>query len=74
MSNSVLEKIHQVLRNLVRTFNISQTYVDINYPWTGILATSAFTMFSTTNIFKVYITSQLFFGPDIILPIEHELD
>ena len=28
MSNIVLEQIHQVLGNLVRTFNISETYID----------------------------------------------
>ena len=43
MSNAVLERIHQVLGNLVRTFNIStQTYVDEDYLWTGILAAAEF--------------------------------
>ena len=43
MSNAVLERIHQVLGNLVRTFNIStQTYVDEDYSWTGILAAAEF--------------------------------
>ena len=28
MSNAILERIHQVLGNLVRTYNIYQTYVD----------------------------------------------
>ena len=27
-SNAILEQIHQVLGNLVRTFNVQQTYVD----------------------------------------------
>ena len=30
MSNTILERIHQVLGNLVRTFNIQQTYIDEN--------------------------------------------
>ena len=39
MSNAVLGSIHQVPGNLVQTFNISTlTYVDEDYPWTGILA------------------------------------
>ena len=43
MSNAVLERIHQVLGNTIRTFNISnQTYVDKNKPWTGILSAAAF--------------------------------
>ena len=43
MSNIVLERIHQVLGNLIRYFNIStQTYVEENDPWTVILADSEF--------------------------------
>ena len=49
MSNAVLEWIHQVLGNLVRTYNITQTYVDENYPWSGILAAAEFSMLSETN-------------------------
>ena len=42
MANAVLECIHKVLENLKQTFNISQTYVDKNDPWMGILAAAAF--------------------------------
>ena len=45
MSNAIVERIHQVLGNLVRPFNIQQSYVDKNYPWTGILADAAFAKF-----------------------------
>ena len=38
MYNATLERIRQVLGNLVRTFNIQQTYVDKNDPWAVILA------------------------------------
>ena len=58
-------------RNLVRTFNIQQTYVDENEPWTGILDAAAFAIFSTTNRQKGYILGQLIFGRDMILPIKH---
>ena len=71
MFNAVLAQIHQVLVNLVRNFNISQTYVDEYDPWLGILAAEAFTNFSTTNRQNFYSTDQLIFGRDIILPIEH---
>ena len=70
MSNAVLERIHQVLGSLVRTFNVStQTYVEKNDRWTGILATSAFVILSTTNKIKGYSPVQLISGHDIILPI-----
>ena len=74
MSNALLERIHQVLGNLVQTFNISQTYVDKNYPWTGILAASAFVICSTTNIQKVNSPVQLIFCRDMILQIKHRVD
>ena len=49
MSNAILEIIHDVLGNLVRTFKIStQTYVDKYDPWTGILAAVSFSIISTT--------------------------
>ena len=43
ISNTVLERIHQVLGNIVQTFNIStQTYIEKNVQWKGILAAAAF--------------------------------
>ena len=58
----------------MQTFNIYQTYVDKNYPWTGILAEAEFAIFSTTNKLKGYSTVQLVFDRDIIFPIKHEVD
>ena len=50
MSNEALERIRQVLGNLVQTFNISnKTYVDKDDPWMVILAAAAFTIRLTTN-------------------------
>ena len=74
MSNVVLECIYRVLRNLVRKFNISQTYVDRNDPWTGILAAVTFSILSTNNRLKDYSTGWLIFGCDVIIPIKHKLD
>ena len=42
MYNATLERIRQVLGNLVQTFNIQQTYVDKNDPWAVILAAAEF--------------------------------
>ena len=74
MSNAVLERIHQVIVNLVHTFNISQTYVDKNDPSTGILPAEYFAMLSTTNRLKGCSPCQLVFGHDMILPIKHKVD
>ena len=75
MSTAVLERIHQVLGNLARNFNIStKTYDDKNDMWTGILSVAAFAIFSTTKSPKDYSPGQLIFGRDIILPINHMVD
>ena len=41
-SNEILEWIHQVLGNLVHTFNIKETYAEKDDPWLVILAAAAF--------------------------------
>ena len=75
MYNAVLERIHQVQGNLVRTFNISiQNYVDEDYPWTGILAAAAFEICSKTNRQNFYSPGKLIFGRDIILLIKERVD
>ena len=74
MLNAILEQIHQVIENLVRNFNIQQTYVDKNDSWTGVLAAAAFATRSTTNRQKGYSTGQLIFGLDMIPPIKHRVD
>ena len=75
ISNTVLQRIHQVLGNLIRNFNKpTQIYVDKDDPWTGILAAAAFAIRSTTNRQKGYSLGQLIFGCDIILPIKHRVD
>ena len=73
-SNAILERIHQVLGNLVRTFNITQTYGDEYDPWTGVLAAESFPIHSTKNRLKVYIPGQLVFGCDMIILIKHNMD
>ena len=61
--NGVLERIHQVLGNLVLTFNISTlAYVDENDPLLGILAAAAFAIRSAANRQKDYSPGQLIFG------------
>ena len=41
-SNAILEQIHQVIGNLVRTCNITQTYVDKDDPWLVIFSAAEF--------------------------------
>ena len=74
MSNAVLERIHQVLGNLVQTFNIQQTYVEKYDPWLSILAAAAFVILWRNNRKRGYITGQLIFGRDMIILIKHRVN
>ena len=40
--NSILEIIHQVISNLVRTYDFQNNYLDKYNPWSGILAATYF--------------------------------
>ena len=73
-SNAILEQIHQVLGNLVHTFNISETYFDKYDPWLDILSAVAFKNISTTNGLTVYSTGQLLFVRDMLIPIIQKVD
>ena len=46
-ANSVLERIHQVLLNMLRTFELEDRNLDKDDPWTGILSAIAFAVRST---------------------------
>ena len=74
MSNEILERIHQILENLVRNFNLQQTYIDKDDQWTGVLAAAAFEILSTTSSQKCYSPGQLIFFRDKIHPIKHRVN
>ena len=46
-ANVTMEQVHQVLGNIVRTYNLQETYVDDAEPCMGILATEDFSVRST---------------------------
>ena len=48
-ANSVIERIHQVLANMVRTFELENKYLDKEDPWKSILGAVAFAMRSTIH-------------------------
>ena len=46
-ANWILEQIHQVVQNLIRTFDLQQNYLEKDDPWVGILAAINFAVLST---------------------------
>ena len=72
--NAILEQIHQVIGNIVWTYNIKETHIHEDDPWMGILVVTAFEICSTVNILKGYSPVQLVFCRDAILLIKHKMD
>ena len=46
-ANTIIERTHQVLGNLIHTYNLQETYVDDADLYMGILAAAAFAVRST---------------------------
>ena len=73
-ANAILERIHQVIGNMVRTYNLQEIYLDEDNPWGGILSAVAFAVRSTYHTTLHATPGQLVFGRDMILNIKHIAD
>jgi transposase InsO family protein len=67
-ANSVLERIHQVLGNMLRTQRIEDT-LSIAQPWENFLAAAAWAIRSTYHTTLDATPGQLVFGRDMLLNI-----
>ena len=70
-ANAVVERIHQTISNLIRTFELEDHYLDEDDPWKGILAATAFAVRSTYHTTIQKTPGQLVFGRDMILNVRH---
>jgi transposase InsO family protein len=41
-ANAIVERIHQVIGNIIRTFELEGNYLDEEDPWKGILSAKGF--------------------------------
>ena len=41
-ANAIVERVHQVIGNMIRTYELEDNYLDENDPWGGILSATAF--------------------------------
>ena len=72
-ANSIVERVHQTIGNMLRTFSIqSNTGLDEKDPWSGILAAVAFAVRATVHTTTQASPSQLVFGRDAMYPINHQ--
>ena len=49
-ANTIVKRVHQVIGNMARTFELENRYLDEDDPWKGLLAATAFAIRSTTRI------------------------
>ncbi len=64
----IVERAHQTLGNLIRSFQLQdKPYYDPDDPWGGILAAVAFGLRSTYHMTLQATPGQLVFGRDMVL-------
>jgi transposase InsO family protein len=71
-ANAIVERVHQVIGNNIRTFEIESNHLDEEDPWKGILSATAFAVRSTFHTTPRNTPGQLVFGRDMIFNIKHE--
>ena len=71
-ANTIVERVHQSIGNIIRTFKIQQMDLDNENPWEGILSSTMFAIRSTVHTTTQHTPSQLVFGRDAILNINQE--
>ena len=72
MQYAIVEGIHQVIGNIIRTFKLEDNYFDEDDPWKGILSAMAFPVRSTFHTTLQQTLGQLVFRRDMIFHIKHK--
>ena len=74
-ANAIVERVHQVVHNMVRTFNVNNADdLDNEFGFTGILAAVRRAVNSTVHTTLRATPTQLVFGRDALLNIAFEAD
>jgi hypothetical protein len=71
-ANAIAERVHQVIGNIIRTFELEDNYLDEEDPWKFILSATAFAVRFTFHTTLHQSPGQLVFGRDMIFNIKHE--
>eukprot|EP00957_Ditylum_brightwellii_P170122 12949383-Ditylum_brightwellii.AAC.1 len=73
-ANSMIERIHQTIGNIMRLFEVHSTDTNEKDPWTGIPSAIRFATGATVHTTMQATPMQLAFGKDAILNVKHEAD
>jgi transposase InsO family protein len=69
-SNGIIERVHQVIADALRTFELEKRELDKKDPWTPFLQAACFAVRSTYHTTLGATPAQLVFGRDMMLPIK----
>jgi hypothetical protein len=73
-SNGVIERVHQVLNNCIRTYEMEECKLDERDPFGPFLGAAAFAIRSTFHTVLRASPAQLVFGRDMLLPVQFKAD
>jgi transposase InsO family protein len=71
-ANSIKERVHQTIGNMICTFSVQS--MDDDNPWNGILSAVAFAVHTTLHTTARATLAQLFFGRDAIFQVQNLAD
>ena len=73
-ANGIIERVHQVLNDALRTFELEERELDGKDPWTPFLQAACFAIRSTFHTTLGATPAQLVYGRDMILPVKFKAD
>ena len=73
-ANAIIERAHQTIGNIIRTFEVHQSEMTQDSPWDGILSAVMFAMRATYHTTLQATPAQLVFGRDSIVNVKFEAD
>ena len=71
-ANSILERAHQTIGKILRTFQVNNHELEQDDPWTGILSAVIFAMRSTVHTTTQATPMQLVFRRDTIMNLRFD--
>ena len=71
-ANAIVERVHQTIGNIIRTFKIQEMDLGNENPWEGILSSTMFAIRTTVYTTTQHTPSQMVFGSNAILNINKE--
>jgi len=73
-ANSMIERIHLTLGNMLRSYELEEQELDDDHPFDEVLNAAAWALRSTYHTVLNATPGQLVFGRDMLLPIQYKAD